>query len=318
MTTKGVTGVLAPWRRGLNDLKRYWKKPLLRSDLLAGLAFLAPSLIVLLIFVYLPIIWSFNISFTSWESRSTADAFVGIDNYTFLLSEGDFWSALKNTVYFASIKIPLDIVLSLGIALVLNQKLRGISFFRMAYFLPVITSVVAVAAIWRVIYNPSFGLLNSLFETFNLPSQRWLRDPDLVIPSVSIVALWKGLGYDIVIFLAGLQGIPKMYYEAAQIDGASSWQRFRHVTLPLLSPVTFFVLVIGIINSFKVFSIIHVLVPDGGPLNSAEVLVFYLYRLAFQEYKFGQAAAVSFILFALVLAITYVQRRFIEPRVHYE
>jgi len=318
MITNRVSRTLNHWRKGINELKYYWTKPLLRNDLFAGIAFLAPSLIVLLIFVYLPIIWSFNISFTSWEARSTSDAFVGLDNYTFLLSEGDFWSALKNTVYFASIKIPLDIVLSLGIALVLNQKLRGISFFRMAYFLPVITSVVAVAAIWRVIYNPSFGLLNSLFETFNLPSQRWLRDPDLVIPSVSIVALWKGLGYDIVIFLAGLQGIPKMYYEAAQIDGASSWQRFRHVTLPLLSPVTFFVLVIGIINSFKVFSIIHVLVPDGGPLNSAEVLVFYLYRLAFQEYKFGQAAAVSFILFALVLAITYVQRRFIEPRVHYE
>ena len=234
------------------------------------------------------------------------------------LSESEFWNAFKNTLYFSAIKIPLDMALALGIALLLNQKLRGIGFFRTAYFLPVITSVVAVAAIWRVIYNPSFGLLNSLLDSAGLPAQQWLRDPDLAMPSVAFVALWKGLGYDIVIFLAGLQSIPRLYYEAAEIDGASPWQRFRFITFPLLSPVTFFVLVIGVINSFKVFSIIHVLAPDGGPLNSVEVIVFYLYRLAFQEFKFGQAAAVSFILFAVVLVLVYVQRRFIEPRVNYE
>ncbi|MBZ0304436.1 MAG: sugar ABC transporter permease, partial [Anaerolineae bacterium] len=267
---------------------------------------------------YIPIGWAFNLSFTSWEVRSTPDNYIGFQNYSYVLSEPEFWNAFQNTLSFSVIKIPLDMVLALGIALLLNQKLRGISFFRMAYFLPVITSVVAVAAIWRVIYNPSFGLLNSLLNSLGLPSQRWLRDPNMAISSVAFVSLWKGLGYDIVIFLAGLQSISRMYYEAAEIDGASAWQRFRFITLPLLSPVTFFVLVVSIINSFKVFSLIHVLVPDGGPLNSAEVIVFYLYRLAFQEFKFGRAAAVSFILLAVVLFITYIQRRFIEPRVNYE
>ena len=315
-----LSGVLSLnfWRRNINEFKYQWKTPRKRRDLLSALAFLSPSLIALLIFTYIPVGWAFNLSFTSWEARSTSAAFVGLQNYATTLSEPEFWNAFKNTVYFTAIKIPLDMVLALGVALLLNQKLRGISFFRMAYFLPVITSVVAVAAIWRVLYNPSFGLLNSLLESLGLSAQRWLRDPNLAMPSVVFVALWKGLGYNIVIFLAGLQGISRIYYEAAEIDGASPWQRFRFITLPLLSPVTFFVLVVGIINSFKVFSLIHVLVPDGGPLNSAEVIVFYLYRLAFQEFKFGQAAAVSFILFAVVLFITYIQRRFIEPKVNYE
>ncbi|MCC6805451.1 MAG: sugar ABC transporter permease [Anaerolineae bacterium] len=318
MRSNVLSGILNAGRRNFSEMKFQWRTPRRRRDFLTGMAFLSPSLIPLLIFTYIPIAWAFNLSFTSWEARSTPDAFVGLQNYAITLSEPEFWNAFKNTLYFSAIKIPLDMVLALGIALLLNQKLRGISFFRMAYFLPVITSVVAVAAIWRVIYNPSFGLLNSLLDALGLPAQRWLRDPNLAMPSVAFVALWKGLGYDVVIFLAGLQGISRMYYEAAEIDGASSWQRFRYITLPLLSPITFFVLVVGIINSFKVFSLIHVLVPDGGPLNSAEVIVFYLYRVAFQEFKFGQAAAVSFILLAVVLFITYLQRRFIEPRVTYE
>jgi ABC-type sugar transport system permease subunit len=310
--------LLARWRQSLAALRGAFATPLRRSDFFSGLAYLAPSLIVLLIFVYIPVVTALGISLTSWEARSTSAEFIGLDNYLKLLREPQMWNALKNTVYFTAMKIPLDLVLSLAIALVLNQKLRGIGLFRMAYFMPVITSVVAVAAIWRVIYNPSFGLANSLLEALHLPTQRWLRDPNLALPAITLVALWKGLGYNVVIFLAGLQGIPTLYYEAATVDGAGAWQRFRYVTLPLLSPVTFFVLVIGVINSFKVFSQIHVLTPDGGVLRSTEVLVFYLYRLAFQNFKFGEAAAVAFILFALVLALTYLQRRIIEPRVHYE
>ena len=305
------------WRKNWENLTDAWRKPNRRRDMLSGLAFLSPSLIILVIFVIIPVLWAFRLSFTSWEARSTAQEFIGVSNYVNLLGSEDLWRAIRNTLYFTAIKIPLDIVLALGIALVLNQKLRGIGLFRTAYFLPVITSVVAVSAIWRVIYNPSFGLANRALEFLSLPPQRWLSDPALAMPAVTLVALWKGLGYDVVIFLAGLQGIPRVYYEAAEIDGASTWQRFRHITIPLLSPITYFVLVIGIINSFKVFSQIHVLTPDGGPLNSTEVVVFYIYRLAFQEFKFGQASAVAFILFAIVLAITFIQRRVIEPRVHY-
>lgn len=289
-----------------------------RRDLLSGLAFLAPSFVVLLVFVILPVMAALYLSFTSWEARSTSAEFIGFQNYVRLLGGAELWESIRHTLLFTTLKISLDLVLSLGIALILNQKLRAIGLYRTLYFLPVITSVVAVGAVWRVIYNPNFGLLNSALGLFGLPAQRWLSDPNLALPAVTAVAIWKGLGYDIVIFLAGLQGISPVYYEAATVDGASAWQRFRHITWPLLSPVTFFVLVIGIINSFKVFSLIHVMTPKGGPLNSTEVLVFYIYRLAFQEFKFGLAAAVAFILFAIVLGITIIQRRVIEPRVHYE
>lgn len=304
----------SPWA----ELKSAVRNRRARRDMVAGLAFLAPSLLVLILFVYFPIVWAFGISFTNWQAGVSATNFVGVENYANTLTSAQFWNALRNTLYFMVLKLPIDIVLSLAVALLLNQRLRGMSFFRVAMFMPVVTSVVAAAAIWRVLYNPSFGVFNSVLTSLGLPTQRWLRDPNLAMPSVVLVALWKGLGYNIVIFLAGLQGISRVFYEAAEIDGATAWQRFRYITLPLLSPVTYFVLLIGVINSFKVFSLVHVLLPDAGPLNSAEVLVFYLYRLAFNQFRFGQAAAVSFILFAIVLGFTFLQQRFAEKRVHYE
>jgi len=287
-------------------------------DLLAGLAFLAPSALVLFFFVLLPVLMAFALSFSEWDVLSRAPSFIGLQNYIDQLTGRRLWRALGNTLYFSLLKIPTDMALSLAIALLLNQKLRGLSFYRTAYFTPVITSVAAVSAIWRWIYEPNFGLANALLERIGLPPQTWLSNPRLAMPAVALVALWKGLGYDVVIFLSGLQNIPAVYYEAAAVDGASPWQRFRHITLPLLSPVTYFVLVMSVINSFKVFAQIHVLTPDGGPLGSTEVMVFYIYELAFREFHFGRAAAVAFILFAMVLAITFVQRWLIEPRVHYQ
>lgn len=316
-------GRAAPVRRSrlgawASEIAPFFHRPNSRREMLMALSFLAPSLLVLIAFVYFPILWAFGISFTNWQAGSATTSFVGAKNYVDTLTSSDFHNALKNSLYFMVLKLPIDMVLSLLVALLLNQKLRGMSFFRVALFMPVVTSMVAAAAIWRVLYNPSSGFLNTVLNSLGLPTQRWLRDPSLAMPSVVLVALWKGLGYNIVIFLAGLQGIGRVYYEAAEIDGATTWQRFRYITLPLLSPVTYFVLLIGVINSFKVFSLIHVLAPDGGPLNSVEVLVFYLYRLTFQRFKFGQGAAVSFILFAIVLGLTFIQQRVAEKRVHYE
>lgn len=302
----------------LDDLRPYFRKPSNRREMLLAFAFLAPSLLALAVFIYIPIAWAFGISFTNWQVGTGTTSFVGLRNYTNTITSGDFLNALKTTVYFLVLKLPLDMVLSLGVALLLNQKLRGMSFFRVALFMPVVTSMVAAAAIWRVLYNPSTGFFNMLLNSVGLPSQRWLHDPNLAMPSVVLVALWKGLGYNIVIFLAGLQNISRVFYEAAEIDGASGWQRFRYITLPLLSPVTYFVLLVGIINSFKVFSLMHVMAPEGGPLNSLEVLVFYLYDLTFQQFKFGQGAAVSFILFAIVLTLAFIQQKVAERRVHYE
>jgi len=301
-----------------NEFLHYLRHPLRRLDLLTGITFLAPSALILCFFVILPVVIALVLSFTEWRVLSRSPSFVGFQNYLELLGEKNLWRAIRNTLYFSLLKIPFDMVLSLAIALLLNQKLRGLSFYRTAYFIPVITSVAAVSAVWRWIYEPNFGLANAILERFGLPPQTWLSNPKLAMPAVALVALWKGLGYDVVIFLAGLQNIPAIYHEAAAVDGANAWQRFRHITLPLLSPVTYFVLVMSIINSFKVFAQIHVLTPDGGPLGSTEVMVFYIYRLAFQEFNFGKAAAVAFVLFAIVLGITAVQRWLIEPRVHYE
>lgn len=297
---------------------RYWWQPRHREEMLASITMLAPSLLVLLIFVILPVAMALGLSFTRWELRSVERTFIGLDNYRDILGDKDFWRVLGNTVYFTVLKLPLDIILSLAVALLLNRSIRGLSFYRMAYFTPVVTSAVAVSAIWLWIYQPTFGLANATLDVLDLPPQTWLSNPDLAMPAIVLMSLWKGLGYNVVIFLAGLQNVPGIYHEAAQIDGANAWQRFRHVTWPLLSPVTYFVLIIGVINSFKVFTQIHVMTPTGGPLGSTGVLVFYIYEQAFQKFTFGRSAAVAFILFAIVLALTFVQRRIIEPRVHYE
>ena len=303
----------------VSRLKHYLRHPLLRQDLIAGVAYLLPSAMALLFFVIIPVVTAFLLSFSRWEVLSTRDtAFVGLDNYTHLLTSKQFWNSIKNTLYFGVVKIPADIVIALLIAMLLNRKIRGLPFYRTVYFLPVITSTVAVSAVWRYMYDPNFGFANVVLKWLGVAPQTWLYDPKLAMPSVILAALWKGLGYDIVIYLAGLQGIPRIYYEAAAIDGANNWQKFWKVTWPLLSPVTYFILVMSIINSFRVFGQIHVLTPKGGPLKSTEVIVLYIYRNAFQEYRFGRAAAAAFILFAIVTVLTQVQRRVIEPRVHYE
>jgi len=315
---KAIRVSLVQQQRKRSGLIHYLRHPLRRQDLLTGVAFLAPSALVLFFFVLLPVIMALILSFSEWDVLSRAPSLIGFRNYIDLLTGKKLWKALENTLYFSALKIPTDMALSLAIALLLNQKLKGLSFYRTAYFTPVITSVAAVSAIWRWIYEPNFGLANALLEYIGLPAQTWLSDPKLAMPAVVLVALWKGLGYDVVIFLSGLQNIPAVYYEAAAVDGANPWQRFRHITLPLLSPVTYFVLVMSIINSFKVFAQIHVLTPEGGPLGSTKVMVFYVYELAFQQFHFGRAAAVAFILFTIVLAITFLQRWLIEPRVHYQ
>jgi len=300
-------------------LRHYLKRPLLRQDLIAGVTYLVPSALSLLFFVIIPVVSALLLSFSKWELLSARDrAFIGLDNYAHLLTSAEFWNSIRNTVYFGVVKIPVDIVVALLIAMLLNREIRGLPFYRTIFFLPVITSTVAVSAVWRYMYDPNFGFANAILKWLGMPAQTWLYDPKLAMPSVILAALWKGLGYDIVIYLAGLRGIPRIYYEAAAIDGANNWQRFWKITWPLLSPVTYFILVMSIINSFRVFGQIHVLTPKGGPLRSTEVIVLYIYRKAFQEYRFGRAAAAAFVLFAIVTVLTQLQRRVIEPRVHYE
>ncbi len=296
-----------------------FKTPIQRRDFWDSLCFLSPSLIVFIVFIFLPIAIAFYLSMMKWDLLSADKQFVGLTNYIYYLKDPFFYKVLLNTLYYAAAHIPLDLVFSLSLALLLNKKLKGLSFYRTVYFIPVISSMVAVSAVWIWIYEPeSGGLANYFLSLLGISPLGWLNDPKWAMPAIIIMSVWKGLGYNIIIFLAGLQNIPDSYYEAARVDGANAWQQFRNVTLPLLSPITYFVVLMGIINSFKVFTQIEVMTPEGGPLNSTSVIVFYLYQEAFHKYRFGRASALAFILFIIVIAITMIQRAYSEKRVHYE
>jgi len=298
-------------------LKEYFSKKADRNEFYTALICLFPSLVIGMAFVIIPIIMVVYLSFTKWDLTSTTKEFVNFTNYIYLFKNPKFLKSISNTLYFSALKIPFDIIFSLFFALLLDKKIRGLRFFRAIYFAPVITSMVAVSAIWLWFYDPQFGLFNYIFKMIGLSPLKWLHDPNWAMPAIIIMSIWKGLGYNIVIFLAGLQNIPESYYEAADIDGASNWKKFEHITLPLLSPVTYFVVLISIINSFKVFTQISVMTPRGGPLYSTGVMVFYIYQQAFEGYKIGRASAAAMILFLGVLAITFVQKRIGEKRVHY-
>jgi len=298
-------------------LKEYFSKKANRNEFYTALICLFPSLVIGMTFVIIPIIMVVYLSFTKWDLISETKDFIGLANYIYLFKNPKFLKSIANTFYFAAVQIPLDLVFSLFFAFLLDKKIRGLRFFRAIYFAPVVTSMVAVSAIWLWFYDPQFGLFNYILKQIGLSPLKWLYDPSLAMLSIVIMSVWKGLGYNIVIFLAGLQNIPESYYEAADIDGANNWKKFKHITLPLLSPVTYFVILISIINSFKVFTQISVMTPRGGPLYSTGVMVFYIYQQGFEGYKIGRASAAAMILFLGVLAITFVQKRIGEKRVHY-
>lgn len=281
-----------------------------------GYSFLTPASAIMILFIFVPVFMAFYLSFFEWDLISPK-IFVGWQNYARILTSNDFLIAVKNTLYFVVVQLPLDFSISLGVAMLLNQKIRGLSIYRTVFFTPVVTSTVAVSAVWLWLYDPFDGLFNYLLELVGLGPIGWLNDPKWAMFSVIIMSVWKGLGYNIVIFLAGLQNIDSSLYEAASIDGATSRQQFRHITLPQLSPTMYFVLIMGVINSFKVFTQIDVMTPGGGPLKSTLVIVYLIYNRAFNSFRFGEASALSVLLFLFVLTLTLLQRFFLEKRVHY-
>lgn len=270
---------------------------------------LAPAITLAVIFVFIPLVQVCYLSFTNWDLLRSTKSWIGWKNYEYIFKDPKFIKSIWNTLYYAAVKIPLDIVLSLFIAVLLDKKIRGLRFFRAAYFAPVVIPIVAASLIWVWLFDPGFGPFNQILAFLGIKPLRWLYDPNSSMLSVILFTLWKGLGYDIVIFLAGLQGIPPTYAEAASIDGAGSRKIFFSITLPLLSPVIFFVVLMGIINSFKIFTEISVMTPNGGPLYSTGVMVFYIYQQAFENYRIGRAAAASVILFLMILAITGIQKK---------
>lgn len=279
--------------------------------------FLLPSLLGLFVFKIGAMIYSLYISFTDWNLFGSPE-FVGIKNYISIFQDERFYDALKNTLLFIVGYLPIVIVLSMGVALLLNSKVKGVNAFRGLFFLPVITSWVAVSMIWKGLLNPEFGVINSMIEALGGTGPSWLQNPHFVIPAVIMVSIWKDTGFLSIIFLGGLQGISQEYYEAVRIDGANRWRQFRSITLPLLSPTTFYALIITIINSFQVFDQIWIMTAGEPTADLVPVMVTEIYKNSFQYQKMGYATALSWILFGIIILVTIFQNVMQKKWVHYE
>jgi len=316
--------------------RRYWKR--------TGLAYLylLPAGIILAVFHFLPVIYAFYISLHHWKIRKVA--FEGLANYGKALHDPQFWASLKVTVFYVIGTVPLTLALSLLLAYLLFQKVRWLSFYRTSYFLPYITSTVASATVWLWIFNPRHGPLNQILALVGLSPQRWMNEPrgivkllasvwglslpawasgpSLALVAVMVVTIWHFMGFDVVIFLAGLGNIPTELYEAARIDGAGQWQLFRHITLPLLSPTTFFLIIISTIGAFQSFNVIYVMTAGsgaqlGGPLHTTTTTTIYLFDQFYNHVNLGYASAIAFVLFGIILSMTVIQNKWIGERVHY-
>ncbi len=271
--------------------------------------FLAPSLCILAVFTLWPIAQALWISLHDWSSMSQQRPFTGLDNYRELWTDPRFWNALRNTIVYTLGTVPIQIALALGLAVALDSRLRGRAFLRGAYFIPVISSMAIMAIVWAFLFDPDIGAVTSWLSALGMPRVAWLREPGTAMLAVILVGIWKTLGFNTVILLAGLQTIPADQYEAASIDGAGGWARFLHITLPGLRQTLLFVTVISVIASLQVFDQVYVMT-RGGPLYGTETLVSYLYYQGFTLFRMGYASAISWILFAGVVVVSVVQLRF--------
>jgi multiple sugar transport system permease protein len=297
-------------------IARGWIRTQRQREGLWALLFLCPFFLGLIFFIAGPVIAAFVLSLTRWDLMGPP-RWIGIQNYTSLARDPDFWQALGNTIYYTGVTVPVGLVLGLGLAILMNRRLFGIYAFRVIYFAPVTVSIVAVSLLWAWLYSPSFGFLNYVLAALHLPTPRWLVDPRTAMPSIILVGLWRGLGFNIIVFLAGLQAIPRDLYEAGEIDGADEWRQFRHITLPMLSPTMFFAIVMAVISSFQIFEQTYIMT-QGGPGNSTLTFIYYIFLTGFTYLRMGYASALSFVFLALILAITIIQVRLQSQWVHYE
>lgn len=299
------------------------KKPILiglkeitYKDAFWAIILLLPNLIGFLCFTIFPVIASFLLSFTEYDILSPMK-WIGLKNYSTLLHDDIFKKVFINTCYYSIVSVPVGTVLALFLAIALNIKIKGLKIYRTLYFLPVISPMVAVAIVWQWLYNAEFGLINYILSWFGIKGPDWLTNPYLAMPAIIITSIWKNLGFNMLLFLAGLQGISDSYYESADIEGANWWIKFTKITVPLLSSTTFFVLVMGFIGSFQVFDAVF-LMTGGGPGRSTSVLVHYIYQNAFQYFRMGYACSQAYILFIIVFIITLIQFVFQKKWVIYE
>lgn len=287
--------------------------PLAGRQARAGLLFALPSVVLILVFFFGPVLYGLWLSLTDFDLYAIGDPssirFVGLANYARAMTDTDVWNALRVTLVYAFVGAPLSVGVSLAVALLVDaQATRMKAFFRVVYFTPVVTTLVAVAIVWRYLYQPQYGLVNALLARFGVPRIDWLGDPHWALPSIVVLAIWKNFGYNLLIFIAGLQNVPRELHEAAELDGANSGQRFWAVTLPELAPVFLFISVTTIINYFQLFAEPYVMT-QGGPLKSTNTLVLLMYEQGFRWWRLGYAAALAFLLFALILLATAAQMR---------
>lgn len=316
--------------------------------------YVLPAGAIILLFHVFPVIYSFLLSVFKGTLKHPMREFIGLSNYAELVGDVSFWKAMLNTLFFSVGSVPLGILIALGIAVLLNQKIQGLGIYRTIYYLPVITSIAAVSLVWKWLYDKKAGFFNQVFDMVGISPSAWLQEsrglfevvfswininlPTSIVffgtefdqvltriahgPSVALcciiaMSVWKSLGYNVVIFLAGLQGIPNHLYEAAEIDGANRWQQFKAVTWPLLSPTTFFIFIMSTITSFQVFVQVFMMTPFGGPDGSTSVVVFYLYEKAFKTFEFGYASAMAYVLFTIIFILTLIQKKYVGEKVHY-
>jgi multiple sugar transport system permease protein/sn-glycerol 3-phosphate transport system permease protein len=301
-----------PYVRAASTSKwRFWQ-----AEWLLFLLFIGPNIILFGLFTYWPMIENVRLSLQDWDLIAPVRTYVGTENFRYLWEDDTFHKVLFNTFYFTIAAVGAALIIGLFVALLLNQPLRWRNGARAVVFAPTLLSGAAIGIVWAYIFDPRYGLLAQVLSWFRLDSPDWLNRPEWAMPAVIIVYVWKNLGFATVIYLAGLQSIPKDLYEAAKVDGAGVFWRFRAVTLPMLSPITFFLVVTSILSTFQAFDIIRVMT-EGGPVDATNTLIYYVYEQGFIAFNAGRSAAAALVLFVLMMGITLLQLKFAERRVHY-
>ena len=301
------------------------RKSRLQQDGLKLVApFLLPSLIGMLVFSLLPLVISAFISLTDWNGLDQLLApgmfqehFIGLDNFKNILSSSEFWQVLGNTCYYIVLYIPIMLAASLSVAQLLSQSRKGVTAFRIIYYIPVLTSWVAASLIWKTVLSPEYGALNNLLAVFGIEGPGWLLDETWAMPAVVLVSVWKDMGFFGLILLSGMIGIDRGYYEAAELDGAGAWTKFRRITLPLMTPAIFYVLIVSLINAFQLFPQIMIMT-DGGPNGATQVMVERIYKDVFRYYRMGYDSAFSWILFVIIMVCTFIQMKGQKRWVNYD
>jgi multiple sugar transport system permease protein len=297
----------------MSETTAYIKKSRFRKKKVLPYLLVSPYLLFVLVFVVFPVLFCFFLTFNKWNIISPMH-FIGFANYARLLHDRLFWKAILNTLKFLLVHIPLQLIISLSLAQLLNQKIRAIAFFRASFFMPVIVSGVVVTILWQQLLGFDTGLINRMLSAMHIAKVGWLVNPDVAIYSIAVMATWKNVGLYVILFLVGLQTVPTQYYEAAKLEGASSWQQFYHITLPMINPTVFMVVILSTIGGFNLF-IEPYIMTGGGPLNTTLSAVLYIYKQAFQYYNMGYSATLGFFYAIMIMSVVVLQKKFIEKEV---